>query len=113
MNDQSINKLIAYVHFQDDEVYLMGKVAVDQRLRPFSVFFSKSASIQRKFVEIIVSKDPYFSDDAKLTKLALTEPTRGKGFKFDLKFEPKFDKAIFFKFMLVENDKEVKIMREE
>lgn len=113
VNDQSINKLIANVHFHDDEVYLLGKVAVDQRLRPFSVFFSKSIYIQRKFVEIIVSKDPYFSDETKLTKLALTEPTRGKGYRFDLKFEPKFDKAIFFKFMLIENEKDVKIIREE
>jgi hypothetical protein len=108
LNDQSVNKLIKNVYFKDDDVFMLGKIPLDKRLKPFDIFFTKSKDIQRKFVEILTSFDPLFSDEAKMTKIFLTEPTKGKGHKFEVNFESGYDKAIYFKFSLVENEKDVK-----
>lgn len=105
--------MITNIYFREEDAYLLGKINIESRLRPFSLYFSKSTSIQRKFVEIIASTDPFFNDEAKMTKISLSEITKGKGFKYDIRFEPGFDKAIFFKFMLIESENEAITSKQE
>lgn len=50
------------------------------------------------------SLDPSFHDPAKMTEVVIESNQKGNGQKVDIDFEPKFNKAIYFKFTLLDND---------
>lgn len=94
------------VRFSSTELFQLGKILIDQRLRSFFVFILKSPDLERKYMECLVSFDPLFTDKTKVQHYVLENGLKGNGQKIEVLFNQGFDKAVYFKFIICESENE-------
>ena len=107
IEDQTLVKYGCYVKFSEYDFVKKGRINVDHRISTFTIQVKKSHGLESKFIEATVSSDPQFKKPNKTIKVALENQAPVNGQRIPVDFETGFCKFMYFKFEVIENEKDV------
>lgn len=101
--DESIPLFKRKMVFEYGESTKLGRIQVENRVRPFTISLQKSQSMNTRKVQLKVSNDKKFSSTSLLEELIIEDSPNSQVYqKIQINFAPEYTKQLYFEFEILD-----------